>query len=271
VLEGINLKVAAHDAQQMDQLEAWGGAWPLLEKLNLLLSEGGASPLELRPGITEGSALMSPLVGAWISHVATQYNKELQKAWEAETWTPLRPEEAHAEVVHSLCELFMSTIEVFFGLFERISAEAGFPVALRPEWVTDLEDRVLKSFLFFYNNLLKLYTKERTWSDLLPPPAEASLDDDTDNFFAAMKRKFDSQFDNLAKLAPTKLEASTADAAAEGKRSSRRMCVQIASLLYCRRKLPELAARIESGWAAAASSRSLSCPRSSTRRKCRLC
>jgi len=206
---------------------------------------------------------MSPLVRTWISDLTTRFHVTLTEAWESESWEPYSSimemsggeGESHGAVVLSLVTLFMSMIEAFFDHFKSMAEAAAFPVSIRPEWVSDMEDKILKSFSTFLNNLLKLFTAERAWHELMPPPptyAAISSDDGVEQFFEQFKRMGRGIEKGLADKGlgkkRTPFDEAVVAVAADAARSARRMCVQVASVLYCKEKLKALTAAFQRGW-----------------------
>ncbi|KAL1503093.1 hypothetical protein AB1Y20_011156 [Prymnesium parvum] len=236
---------AAHASEKLEVMEEWASAWPMLEELNQLLNANGLSPLELRAGgkdkppVTEVVELMSPLINEWTSNLTTRFDKQLDAAWKRETWVSINATSSatpHAAVVWDIFKLFMSTLEVFFGEFDRMHDDTGLPPPIQSEWVNDL---LFRMFIILNKFLNKMRQDLGSWEALRPRRENyPELDTSKGNTFWQGSRFI------LDKLIPPG-EIAGAQAA---ERTVHALCVRINSLQFCIEELSKLSLFIQTHW-----------------------
>ena len=239
--------------------EDWSAVWPLLGALDRRLKKAKLPPLDLGGGVTDVSELMGPLVSGWITHLTTRFDEELELAWRRETWEPLGDAMAptsglggeggatggvtgYAAIVWDLLKLFMSTVEVFFGEFERAALAGGRSTPIRAEWVSELAFKIFLSLNRFLNRMRQ---DLGSWHALLPKPMPPLQLESNEVKFAIEASRF-------VKKASTMVQGSQSeeglDVTAAARAELRAMCVKVNSLLFCRQQVKALAEYIDSRW-----------------------
>ena len=276
--KGGNDDVIGSANHTLGAFEDWAAVWPLLGALDRRLRAAGLPPLDLGGGLTDVSELMAPLVSGWITHLTTRFDEELELAWQRETWEPLGEAIAvnqgivsangdagggekvsgYAAIVWDLLKLFMSTLEVFFGEFERAANAGGRSTPIRQDWVSELAFKIFLSLNRFLNRMRQ---DLGSWQDLIPkamPPLELESNDVRFAIEASkFVRKTYATTKDITKEMMTRGQSSLDDPPGIGRNPStaalaaaeiRHLCVKVNSLLFCRQQVKALAAHIDERW-----------------------
>ena len=252
-------------ARSLTAFEEWAPVWPLLGALDARLRAAGLAGLALKGKPLDIASLMAPLVTQWIIHLTVRFDDELEAAWQSETWSPLHPlatcEEdedggrgptGYSAIVWDLMKLFMSTLEVFFGEFEREARHAETrPAPLRAEWVRELAFKVFLSLNRFVNRMRQNLGSWRALIHALARPTQPELEpnggaavnqlaEDSLRFLGETQKLFGAVWDAATDGNGSKQD-KTASAADAARAELRMLCVQLNSLLFCRDELRGLA------------------------------
>ena len=238
---------ASNASERLDAFEQWGSAWPMLSELQQLLADAGLPPLALRAArggdaaVSDVAEAMSPLVTEWVSHLTTRFDSELDAAWQRETWDPIDDAASgsyHAAVVWDLFKLFMSTLEVFFGEFDRMRDETGLPPPVRPEWVNDLAFRM---FIILNKFLNTMRQDLGSWELMRPAPVPYAELEPRPTGGTALLKSTVQFLESFVTSEKASVAAATETVMA--------LCVRLNSLSFCVEQLGSLSRYLDAHWA----------------------